>query len=373
MRSVHLFQLSLPFIAALLLSACLGGDSGSSSDDTRTGSLTYHGISGLHYTTASRSEPTDSAGQFHYYPGERLTFRVGNLTLASDVPAGQYLTPMEFLADIRENLNNPGTDDEGLRTHQITEQQLMTDTALLNLTRFLLALNWNERITEDNGIEIRDRVVQQLNKALPNLTAPIDFTVSETDFTALGTTPSPANQLLAAICFYPEDDELCQTPPTQEEINNAPPRPEDEDLSDPDVDYQEDLQSRRDRILDASRSLDDFDTEAAQDYLSRELNAITTAIGNRYYLDNETASHPASDTSIKNVSIRRINGDTDLANVEAISTRNQDVVVHAFSWQTANVEYFIAGDSGGESEVIVNFRPRNTYRWIRKSLRIIID
>lgn len=373
MRPVPLFRLSLPLMVALSLSACLGGDGGGSSDDTRAGSLTYNGISGLHYTTASRSDQTDSAGRFRYYPGERITFRIGDLPLAADVPAGEYLTPLDFLADIRESLNNPGTDDEGLLTHRITEQQLLTDTTLLNLTRFLLALNWNERITEGNGIEIRDRVVQQLNEALPELSAPIDFTVSEPDFTALGASPSPANQLLAAICFYPEDDELCQTPPSQEEINNAPPRPEDEDQRDPDVDYQEDLQSRRDRILEATRSLEDFDTEAAQDYLTRELNAITTDIGNRYYLDNETANHPATDTGIQDVSIRRINGKTDLANVEAISTRNQDVVVHAFSWQTATVEYFIAGDSGGESEVLVNFRPRNTYRWIRKSLRVIID
>ncbi|MEQ9547464.1 MAG: organic solvent ABC transporter permease [Marinobacter sp.] len=373
MISVHLIRLSLPLMAALSLSGCLGGGGGGSSDDTRTGTLTYNGISGLDYTTASHSEQTDSAGQFRYYPGERISFRVGDLTLAADVPAGQYLTPLEFLADIRESLNNPGTDDEGLQTHQLTEQQLLSDTTLLNLTRFLLALNWNENITEGNGIEIRERVVQQLNQALPKLTAPVDFTVSEPDFTALGNTPSPANQLLTSICFYPEDDELCQTPPSQEDINNAPPRPEDEDLRDPDMDYREDLQSRRDRILDATRSLEDFDTEAAQDYLTRELNAITTDLGNRYYLDNATANHPASDTGIKDVSIRRINGETDLDKVEAISTRNQDVVVHAFSWQTATVEYFIAGDSGGESEVIVNFRPRNTYRWVRKSLRVIID
>ncbi|MFL1452900.1 organic solvent ABC transporter permease [Marinobacter sp. GN3S48] len=373
MRSVQLLRLSLPLMAVLSLSGCLGGDSGGGGDDTRTGSLTYNGISGLNYTSASRSETTDDRGQFRYYPGERLTFAVGDLTLATEVPAAEYMTPLEFLADIRERLNSPGIDDEGLRSHQVTEQQLRTDTTLLNLTRFLLALNWDETIEDGEGIEIRDRVVRQLNRALPDLTAPIDFTVSESEFTERGTTPSPANQLLAAICFYPADDEHCQAPPTQDEIDNAMPRPEDENLRDPDQEYQEDLKSRRDRILESVRSLEDVDAEAAQDYLTRELDAITTVIGNRYYLGRETANHPANETDIKEAGIRRINGEPDLAAIEAMSTRDQDVVVHSFSWQSATVDYFIAGDSGGESEIIINFRPANSYRWIRKSLRVIID
>lgn len=373
MRSVHLLKLSLPLMAALSLSGCLGGDSGGGSDDSRTGSLTHNGISGLNYTSASRSEKTDGSGQFRYYAGERLTFAVGDLTLATEVSAAEYVTPLEFPADIRERLNSPGIDDEGLRSHQITEQQLLNDTTLLNLTRFLLALNWEETTTDGQGIEIRDRVIRQLNQALPDLTAPIDFTVSENEFTEQGTTPSPANQLLAAICFYPAGDELCQTPPTEADIDNAMPRPEDEDLRDPDQEYREDLQSKRDRILESVRSLEDFDAEAAQDYLTRELDAITTDIGNRYYLGKETASHPANDTAIKEAAIRRINGEPDLDAIEAMSTRDQEVVVHSFSWQSATVDYFIAGGSGGESEIIINFRPANSYRWIRKSLRVIID
>jgi hypothetical protein len=72
------------------------------------------------------------------------------------------------------------------------------------------------------------------------------------------------------------------------------------------------------------------------------------------------------------VDVRRVGSDARLAQIEAISTRQQDVVVHSFDWQSATVDYFVAGASGGESEIVISFRPDNTYRWIRKSLRVLI-
>lgn len=374
MKPVHFFRLSLPLIAALALAGCLD-DSGGSDDDTRTGSLAINGFSGVGYVTASRTGETDTEGHFEYYPGETVSFYIGDLALATDVPAKEYVTPLEFFSETREKLDIPGTDDEGLRTHTLTEQALLSNTALINLTRLLLALAWEENLQDDEGIEIRDRVVRQLNAALPNLTAPIDFNVSEEAFTSAGSgsePASPANQLLAAICFYPEDDELCEDPPPQSEIDALPPRPENEEDRDPDVEYQEDLQAKRDRILEAVRSLEDFDQEAAEDYLTRELNAITTVYGNRFYLNDETATHAESETELQQVDIRRVGGDPGLARIEAISSREQDVMVHSFDWQSATVEYFVTGPAGGEAEVIISFRPEETYRWIRKSLRVII-
>ncbi|MDO6825128.1 organic solvent ABC transporter permease [Marinobacter sp. 1_MG-2023] len=326
----------------------------------------------MSYQTASQTGITDANGQFHYYPGETISLQVGNLLIAEGVPAQEWVTPLEFIPEIRTQLEVPSVDDEGLSTHTITEQQLITRIPLTNLTRFLIALNWTDNLRENEGIEIRDRVIQQLNAALPNLTSPIDFTVSEAEFNATGNQPSPANQLLAAICFYPEGDELCEQPPTEEEINNAPERPEDEDDWDPNVDYKQDLSARRQRILEAVRSMDEVDAEDARLYLTRELNAISTTIGNRFYLDNHIARHPDSDTSIKQVKIRRIRGGLDLANLEAITTRPQDVVLHSFSWQTATVEYYVSGPTDGESEIVTSFLPEDTYRWVRKSLRVVI-
>ncbi|TNE98270.1 MAG: organic solvent ABC transporter permease [Gammaproteobacteria bacterium] len=371
MRAAHLIRWSFTLSAAILLAGCLD-DGGSGGNDANTGRLNYNGLSGLGYQTASQTGTTNARGEFRYYPGETLSLRVGNLALVDSVPAQNYVTPLEFFANVRDALDTPGVDSEGLSTHKLTEQQLLYDNTLSNFTRFLISLNWTENVREGEGLDIRQRVIDQLNAALPTLTAPIDFTVTEPEFTAGGTTPSPANQLLAAICFYPADDELCEDPPTPEEIANAPERPENEEDWDPDVEYRQDLQAKRDRILEAVRTLEDIDEEDARTYLTRELNAISTDVANRYYLDNHVASHPATDTGIKSVSIRKIGGTPALADIEAISTRPSDVVIHSADWQGAAVEYFVSGESGGESELVLSFRPEGTYRWVRKQLRVII-
>lgn len=371
MRFAHRIRLSVALLGAFAFTGCLD-DGGGSGDDTSTGRLNFNGFNGLTYRTASQTGTTNVAGEFSYYPGETVEFRVGDLPLISGVPAKQYITLLEYSGSTRAALEVPTVDELGLSTHTRTEQQVLEDTTLMNLTRFLMLLNWKENVPEGEGIDIRERVIKQLNAALPTLTSPIDFTVSEADFTATGATLSPANQLLAAICFYPEDDELCEEPPTQAEIDNAPPRPEDADDRDPDVEYSEDLAAKKERIENSVRSMEDASAEDAQIYLTRELKAISTAVANRYFLDDDVASYPASDTAIKQVAVRKIGGDIALSELEAISTRPQDVQVHSADWQSAEVEYFLAGPSGGESELLTNFRPEGTYRWVRKPLRVII-
>jgi hypothetical protein len=73
------------------------------------------------------------------------------------------------------------------------------------------------------------------------------------------------------------------------------------------------------------------------------------------------------------VKVRKIRGDTQLAQLQAQSTRPTDVYINAESWQEAEVEYVVDGPKGGESEILVNFRPEGTYRWVRKQIRILID
>ncbi|MFP3978687.1 organic solvent ABC transporter permease [Marinobacter sp. KMM 10035] len=380
MAAVHLARslftppraLLAALIVAPLLSGCLSSDSNNNGGGTSTGTINALGVSGLSYQTSSQSGKTGIKGHFQYYPGETLRLKVGDLLLAEDVPAQEWVTLLEFLPEIRSQLTTPAVDAEGLSTHRITEQQLLTNVTLTNLTRFLLSLNWSENLREGNGIDIRDRVLQQMNAALPGLSGPIDFRVSEAEFNATGAAPSPANQLLTNICFYPADDELCQVPPTEDEIDKAPDRPEDEDLWDPNIEYKEDLRNKRQRILDSVRSMEDVDAEDARLYLTRELDSISTTIGNRFYLENHVAKHSASDTGIKRFEIRRIGGSAELADIEAITTRPQDVSVHSFSWQTADVEYFIDGPAGGESEIVTSFLPDSTYRWVRKTLRVVI-
>ncbi|MCK7548229.1 organic solvent ABC transporter permease [Marinobacter koreensis] len=371
MKSVHRLSPLALLLSSVFLSGCLGGGGGSDSDPS-IGRLNYNGFSGLSYQTASQSGTTDAQGRFRYYPGETLSFKVGNLPLVQGVPAKPYISPLEFFADVRTALQTPIVDDQNLRSHQLTEAQLLDNATLMNLTRFLMSLDWTQGVPEGEGIDIRQRVIDQLNTALTNIEGTIDFSVPEAEFAALGGNPSPANQLLAQICFYPEDNALCDDPPTQEEINAAPVRPANEADWDPNVEYQQDLQAKRDRIVESIRTLDDIKTEDAQIYLTHELDAITTAIGNQYYLENHVAEYPASDTGIKSVRVEKIAGDTNLTDIEAISTRPTDVTIHSWSWQTADVEFFVSGDTGGESELLINFRPQGTYRWIRKSLRILI-
>lgn len=372
MKFVHLSRLFLPLSAALMVSGCLDGG-GSGSDDTSIGQIHSLGVSGLSYQTASQTSTTDKQGTFRYYPGETLTLKVGNLPIAEGVPAQQFVTFLEFQPELREALKTPKVDTEQLKDHALTENGLLDNIELLNRTRFLLALNWTEVIDEGEGIDIRTRVISQLNAALsdPSLPNAIDFTVPQDDFTA---EQSPANQLLSAICFYEEDSPLCDEPPTQAEIDAAPVRPENDEDIIPEISYKEDLESLRDRILQSVRSMEDADNQRAREYLQRELAGITNAISRKYFLANHVAEHPAGDTSLKAIDIRKVGGETAISRdgLEAISKRPQDVVVQTWSWQEAEVEYFVDGEPGGESELIINFTPEDSYRWVRKSLRVRI-
>ncbi len=371
MRSAHLIRLSATLVTTLALTGCLD-DGGSDSNDIRVGRLNYNGFSGLTYQTQSQRGTTNANGEFRYYPGETLSLWVGDLALVQDVPTQKYVTLLEFVPEVRAALTDPATDDEGLSTHTIREQLLLDNAELRNITRFLMSLNWTGGVTKGQGIAIRERVISQLNAALPNLPEPIDFSVSEAAFTGSDEEVSPANRLLAEICFYPEGHSLCDEPPTKEAIELAPSRPENEADRDPNITYKEDLENTRDRILDAIRTLDDTLPNDLESYLSRELTAITTAVANRYYLDEHVASHTASDTGVQSVRIRKIKGAPEIGNIEAISTRTDQVAIHATNWQEAEFDYFVAGDAGGESELVVSFRPEDSYRWIRKQLRVII-
>ncbi|MGC8120458.1 organic solvent ABC transporter permease [Marinobacter sp. VGCF2001] len=353
------------------MSGCLDSGGSSGSDDARTGQIHFLGVRGLDYQTASQSGTTDAQGRFRFYPGETLSLKVGDLPIAEGIPARDYVTFLEFVPNLRSALQTPGVDDEGLSSHQVRERALFDDNTLMNLSRFLLALHWTENVDDDEGIDIRERVIGQLNAILadPDLPNTLDFSVGVSEFTA---EESPANRILAEICFYPENDPLCGQPPSPEEIDNAPVRPVDGEL-DPDIDYKEDLEALRERILQSVRNLSEFDNEQARNYLSRELASITRALSRQYYLSPEDATHSAGDTGIKTVAVKKIDGSPQLAQLQAQSKRPTDVYINAESWQEAEVEYVVNGSTGGESELLVNFRPEGTYRWVRKQIRVLID
>ncbi|QSP94119.1 organic solvent ABC transporter permease [Marinobacter salinisoli] len=375
MRFVRLNLFSLTLVSTLLLAGCLDvNSSDEAKDDRSVGQLNFHGISGLSYQTQSQSGEVTEEGKFKYYPGETLTFWVGDLRIAQDVPAQEFVTLMEFLPEVRAQLTNAAADETGLTTHKITEQALLENSAQQNLIRFILALNWTSELPRGQRIDIRQRVIDQLNAILPTVEGGVDFNIPQNEFANRDSENlSPANQIISQICFHPEDDERCDTPPTLAEIENADPVPDDPTLIEEDKIYKEDLQAKRSRILLAKRYVDQIKLDAAKSYMTGELNGITTVISNRYYLDAYVANHLASDTDIKTIKIRPIDGSADISDLDALSTRPNDVVLHSTSWQEAEVEYFVAGNPEGESELLVSFRPEDTYRWIKKQLRVIIE
>lgn len=371
MKYPHLIL--LPLIA---LSGCFAGDG--DNNDTLEGQITPTGIRGLSYQTASQTGTTDEEGRFQYYEGERLELRVGDLLIADDVPANSLITPLEFIAEGRDYLQTPVVNDEGLFTHKVRETRAIDSTPfsneIMNRTRMLLALNWEENIEDGAGVDIRDRVIEQLNALLPYLEEEIDFSVSVTAFAESSDDAiSPANQLLDQICFAEEDSELCEEPPTDDEIAALDPQPEDDDDRDPDVTYREELENKRDRILNARRSLADVTEDSASDYLNRELRLASAKFDNQYYLDDQTAQVPASDTSIQTVTIQPIGKAPDVIRMEAKSTNPEVVAINSANWQNAEVEYFVTGESGQEAEILVNFLTDGSYRWVKKQLRVVVQ
>lgn len=365
----------LILLTSIALAGCFDGDSDGS--DTQRGQVTPTGIKGLSYQTASQTGTTDEQGHYRFYEGERLQLKVGDLLIADGVPAREVITPLEFVEAARTYLQTPLTNDEGLLTHKLREDQALEgrefSKEIINRTRMLLALNWEENLEDGDGIDIRDRVIEQVNALLPYLEGEIDYSQS-IDVFAVNTDEavSPANVLLDQICFAEEDSELCEEPPTDAEIDAAPPQPDDEE-PDPDIEYKEQLENKRDRILNARRSLSDASEEDAIDYLRRELRLASAQFDNQYYLKNQTAEIPASDTSIKTVTVEPIGDAPPVIRMEAKSTNPEVVAINAVDWQSSAVEFYVTGDSGQEAEILVNFQTEDSYRWVKKQLRVVVQ
>jgi hypothetical protein len=370
-----------PFITAslMVLSGCSDGSGGA---DDKTGNLTLSGIGGLSYQTRSRAGETNNSGRYEYYPGETIDFAVGDLDLASGVPVKEYLSPLQLVSEVRALLNTAVTDDQSLRSHRPVEQQVADNPKLINLTRVLLTMDSDGTIAEDDNITIDDRAVERVNALLPTLSSDIDFTVSVDEFaqteaeateTDPATEASPINELVRQICFEPEDSSLCNEPPTTAEIEAAPEAPNDDADREEGVTYRDGLETLRSRIFNAVRTVDEVKLDEVEEYLLREVDAITVEQTNEYFLSQSTATISASDTPLKEVFVRKVNEDINLTDLEAISTNPSAVVIQSFSAQTGSVEFFVDGDAGEESTIIINFKPDDNYRWLRKPLRVIIE
>lgn len=376
---------TLSLALTLGLTGCVLEDGGDDGNAAATGQLTIGGIAGLNYQTESQSGTTDKRGAFRYYEEESVTFRVGKLVVGESVPSDPIVTPLEFLPETRQQLQEPLTNELGLLSHRPVEDQVVGNTTLLNITRFLMVMDEDRSTSEGSDLQISDRTLEQFRNLRPQLEKPIDFTVSAADFNLGGKQPdtnetsspdaerSPANWVLKRICFDPPDSELCEDPPTVAEIDNTQVAPEDDTEREPDVDYRDDLQQKRDRILGAQRSIGDVSESDAEDYLLRELDEITVDVANQYYLDQVTQTVSEGDEAIRDVSVLKVGGGAEIDRIEAISTNPASLTVHSTHAGSGTVEYFVTGEAGTEVELIVNIRPVGDYRWVQKPLRVVIE
>ncbi|MYL27377.1 MULTISPECIES: hypothetical protein [Halomonadaceae] len=376
-------------VTAFLTTGCLlalagcGGSDGDGDGDLRTGTLFTEGVENIHYETRSQSGTTGENGEFRYHPGETLTFRLGNLVLAENVPAAPFLTPIDFTAEARRQLHSGGTDGEGLETHRGIEEDLAENNAIaINITRLLSALaEQDSPASSEETLEITQRTIDQLNSYLADDSNPrIDFSVSTESFSRPDNIsednreddtgdlidPSPANRLLDSICFAPEGDELCEAPPTESEIGNAT------------GDRVEELEDERRNILNARRTLDRAPTGNTIEFLSQDTLDFRNDLATAFYLEPGTLTIGPSDGSIRTVAIKRTGSSGfSLKRLEA-KAEGSGWAIHSVDRQEGTVEFYRNTSRPAESgTILVNFKVDypgfDNYRWVRKNLLVEVN
>ncbi|WP_097461762.1 organic solvent ABC transporter permease [Mangrovitalea sediminis] len=328
------------------------------------------GIQGLHYETQSQSGTTDASGTYHYLPGETISFWVGNLKISDDIPAKPYLSPVDFFNDNLAQLNAGATDTYGLSSQRPVVKSLAATGKANNLMRLLMLLD-DDKNTSTTNIDITQRTTDQVNAALPNLTQPIDLAVSPATFADNSSDPpSPANQLLNQICFYPVGDTQCNPPPSLAEIAAAPVKPSTN--PDPNTIYQSDLEALRKKVLATHRHIGDIQISDAEKLLEDDTNIYFSAASTKYYLSASAMDIPASDTSLKELFVRKVGGDLSIEQMEAVSLNPAIITLQSFNATTESVDYFISGSTGQQGTILVNIKVSGDYRWYRKQLRVNI-
>ena len=380
-HAVRMITALLTAPCLLALAGCSGSDGGGDGD-LRTGTLFSQGVENIHYETRSQSGTTNEDGEFRYHPGETLTFRVGNLVLAENVPAAPFLTPIDFTAEARRQLHSGSTDDENLETHRNVEEDLAENNAIaINITRLLSALAEKDNPGSSEGtLEIKQRTIDQLNSYLAGDSyRRIDFSVSTEAFARPDNVSdenrdnngdlknaSPANELLDSICFEPKGDDLCKDPPTQSEINDAID------------DQQDELEEERTSILNARRTLEGASAGNAIDFLTEDTLDFRNNLATAFYLEPGTLTIGPSDGSIKKVAIKRTGSSGySLKRLEA-EAKGTDWGIHSVDRQEGTVEFYRR--TGGTEEsgtIIVNFKVDypgfDNYRWFRKNLLVEVN
>lgn len=386
-RKAALIQrsLALPLtLTCCLLTACLDSDSSDSGDNgVATGQITMTGIEGLNYQTGSRSGTTDEKGRFRFLPGETLQLNLGKLPLAREVPAREFLTPLEFTAEQRNFLEAGAVDDTGLTSHRVVERFLATRSPeAVNLTRFLMVLDQDQNASRENPVQITPRTINQINDFLAaEETFELDFSVPIDRFASAPGRDTPdeqfseVNRLIRSICFHPPGDALCEEPPTREQIDSAPLRPENPDELDENFTYREDLEDQRDAIEGARREVRDLSLSEVEDFLLEQADMYKLQQETPFYLMPEAVDLHPDNTRLQTVTLEKIGGTPELTSLEAESKNPDSVLIHNYSARQGEMRYFLNShaEAGDNAILLLNFQLSGDYRWYQKTLRVHVS
>jgi len=138
---------------------------------------------------------------------------------------------MDFTEKQRQRLQQGGISEEGFQTHRVVEEKLASNNPVaINTMRLIMVLAEDLRTAPDDSIRITDRTIEQLNRYPCKGKADFDFNQSVASFASPSAPTydnegiwwgSAVNRMLDEICFAPEGDELCESPPTLNEISNT--------------------------------------------------------------------------------------------------------------------------------------------------------
>lgn len=318
----------------ITLSGC--SDEGDSGDDgSLTGFILPTGLSGVPYETETRSGLTGRNGEFRFLEGETVTFRIGDLVFADKVVAKQFMTTIDFEPDLAATINT-GEIDRSLSLHENLEQAASRDNRVVNKLAMLHSLD--ENALPDDGIEVTENTRTSIEAS--ELAATIDFSISPLLFEK---SDSVASVMLNTICFS-----------------------DDTDCSDGDGRAVEDLRF----------SIDD--------YLDENLPARYFDIAERIYLRPEVFQINAGDTRLFTVSLQILGLYGKLLQMEVATAdelaqlsetpppiEKSVVGIDSFSTESGGtVTFYATGAAGDETEVVVNIKLDNDYRWFKKTFRV---
>lgn len=102
-------------VCSLCLAGMIGllvgcGNDSDSSATAQTGFLYDDVVGGLEYFTATQSGVTGADGSFKYLPGEKVTFKLGNLTLGKAADANGTLTLFDIASTAQNSDGSPSTE-----------------------------------------------------------------------------------------------------------------------------------------------------------------------------------------------------------------------------------------------------------------------